>query len=225
MRSPDDHKASMLIYHWIRENQFIFTLAISTATLCVWIFYAHLLMLSHRRQRRPKLIINRGAGRNLNSLCLISNMSAEPIFINQIFFLLHTSEGTFSSDVTDVREVGDEDNPRDIILSQATHQGPLRQGDFTHIGSFAALIRRVTRQHGLEVDDKMFPSTGVTFHSIEIRVIAYYSSEPEAIGVMRGYELQGCEGSCGLYAIDHQTKQFTTRRQRLLVKREWISRE
>ncbi|GGJ92095.1 hypothetical protein [Pseudomonas matsuisoli] len=212
----------MFLYHWIRENQFIFTLGISTATLCVWIFYAHLLLLSHRRQRRPKLIINRGAGRDLNSLCLISNMSAEPVFINQIFFLLHTSKGVYACDVTDVREGGDEDNPREIVLSQATHQGPLRQGDFTHIGSFAALIRRTAKKHALDVDEHLFPSDGLTFHSIEIRVIAYYSSEPDAIGVMRGYELTGCEGICGLHAEDHQTKQFTTPRQRRWIRKRWM---
>lgn len=211
-----------MLYDWIRENNFIFTLGISTATLLVWIFYAHLLLLSHRRQRRPKLIINRGAGRDLRSLCLISNMSAEPIFINQIFFLLHTSKGTFSCDVTDEREGGEDENPGDIVLSQATHQGPLRTGDFTHIGSFASLISRVSEQHGLDVDYKLFPKGDISFHSIEIRVVAYYSSEPEAIGVMRGYELRGCDGACRLHAEDHQTKQFTTPRQRRLIKKQWI---
>jgi hypothetical protein len=214
-----------MFYEWIRENQFLFTLGISTGTLTVWIFYAHLLLLSHRRQRRPKLIINRGAGRNLNSLCLISNMSAEPIFINQIFFLLHTSQGTYSSDVTDVREGGDDENTNDIVLRQATHQGPLRTGDFTHIGSFATLIQRVTHQHGLAVDQGLSPKGDLVFNSIEIRVVAYYSSEPEAIGVMRGYELRGCDSACTLYAHDHQTKQYTTARQRRFVKRQWMAGE
>lgn len=69
---------------WVMENQQLITLLISASTLLVWVFYAQLLLLNFRRQRKPSLIINRGAGRGLGSLCLISNMSADPMFISQL---------------------------------------------------------------------------------------------------------------------------------------------
>ncbi|HAB65052.1 MAG TPA: hypothetical protein DCE49_12930, partial [Pseudomonas sp.] len=69
---------------WLMKNQQLVSLLISLSTLLVWMFYAHLLLRNFRRQRQPSLLINRGAGKGLGSLCIISNMSAEPMFINQL---------------------------------------------------------------------------------------------------------------------------------------------
>lgn len=48
---------------WIKEHQPLISLGISLSTLLVWVFYAQLLLRSFQRQRKPSLIINRGAER------------------------------------------------------------------------------------------------------------------------------------------------------------------
>ena len=65
---------------------------------------AQLLYLNFKRQRQPKIIINRGFGRTLQARCVISNMSPEPIFIEHIIAILHTDQGAISRDLIDFEE-------------------------------------------------------------------------------------------------------------------------
>jgi hypothetical protein len=208
---------------WLREYRDVLTLLISGCTLLVWIFYAQLLLSGFKRQRQPRLIINRGAGKGVGALCLLSNMSAEPIFINQLIVHLHTSRGTIKADVTDVRESSEDDFDQDVELYKATRQGPLKTGDFTHIGTFQKLISRVAIAHGLELKG-MHPPEGWVFECLEIHVIAFYGSDKHPIGVRRRFRLgQYKDHYCSLIAESRQTEQFTSRRQRRIVRKHWMT--
>lgn len=201
---------------WVREYQPLLTLMVSTCTLLVWLFYAHLLLANFKRQRRPNLIINRGAGKGLTSLCLISNMSAEPMFINQVLICLDTNRGSLLGDVTDIRESQEDEATPDLALYQTTHQGPLRSGDFTHIGSFQALLRRAAEQHGIDLRGHQ-PEGEWQFLGMEIRVVAFYGSDRHPLGVSRRFTLDGAE----LLPDSPLTRQLCTRRERRQV-RAWM---
>ncbi|MEW6174277.1 MAG: hypothetical protein AB1588_01130 [Pseudomonadota bacterium] len=201
---------------WVREYQPLLTLVVSTCTLLVWLFYAHLLLANFKRQRRPNLIINRGAGKGLTSLCLISNMSAEPMFINQVLICLDTNRGRLLGDVTDIRESQEDEATPDLALYQTTHQGPLRSGDFTHIGSFQALLRRAAEQHGIDLRGHQ-PEGEWQFLGMEIRVVAFYGSDRHPLGVSRRFTLDGAE----LLPDSPLTRQLCTRRERRQV-RGWM---
>lgn len=69
---------------WLNQNSGAISAVTGILTLMIWVFYAQLLYNGYVRQRRPRIIINRGSGKNLSSLCLISNMSAEAIFVQHI---------------------------------------------------------------------------------------------------------------------------------------------
>ncbi|MFK4136734.1 hypothetical protein ACI2KR_31375 [Pseudomonas luteola] len=208
---------------WLRENRDLLTLLISACTLLVWIFYAQLLLSSFKRQRRPRLVINRGAGKGVGSLCLLSNLSAEPIFIHQLIVRLHTSRGVLKADVTDVRESSEGNIDPGLELNKATRQGPLRTGDFTHIGTFQGLIRRVATTHGLELKG-LHPPEGWAFTGIEVCAVAYYGSDKQPIGVRRRFRLGPSEEHyCALIAESRQTEQLTSRRQRRLVRKHWMA--
>ena len=60
---------------WIKDNQGVVSVGVSIATLLIWIIYAQLLYLGFRRQRTPRMLINRGRKKDLDALCIISNMS------------------------------------------------------------------------------------------------------------------------------------------------------
>ncbi|TWI56574.1 hypothetical protein IQ22_01025 [Pseudomonas duriflava] len=208
---------------WLREYRDVLTLLISGCTLLVWVFYAQLLLSGFKRQRRPRLIINRGAGKGVGALCLLSNMSAEPIFINQLIVHLHTSRGTLKADVTDVRQSSEDDFDQEVELYKATRQGPLKTGDFTHIGTFQRLIARVAAAHDLELAG-LKPPEGWTFTGLEIYVIAFYGSDKQPIGVRRRFRLGQYEDHyCSLIAESRQTEQFTSIRQRRQVQRIWMA--
>ncbi len=206
---------------WILRYHPLLALVISTCTLLVWIFYAHLLLANFKRQRRPNLIINRGAGKGLGSLCLLSNMSAEPMFINQLLVRLDTSRGPLMGDVTDIRDGLGDEAPPDLSLYQTTRQGPLRSGEYSHIGTFQSLIRRVAEQHGIALDGHQ-PQGDWTFHTLEIRAVAFYGSDRHPLGVLRRFRLQAAaEGECTLVPESPLTHQLCSRRQRREVRR-WM---
>ncbi|UPQ84152.1 hypothetical protein M0M42_07065 [Pseudomonas knackmussii] len=209
---------------WLMNNQQLISLLISASTLLVWVFYAQLLLLNFRRQRKPSLIINRGAGKGLGSLCLISNMSAEPMFINQLTVSIETSKGPLEVDVTDIRQSIDEEDGAspDLPIYQTTHQGPMRSGDFIHIGTFQGMLLAVAEQHGIELDG-LKPVGDWEFHTLEVRAVAFYGPERHPIGVLRRFRLHGCgEPDCALIPESPFTHQLLSRRDRRKV-RQWLS--
>lgn len=90
------------MYEWIQEHNKVLSVLISFGTLLIWLVYAQLLYSGYRRQVRPRIVINRGKHRDLNALCIISNMSAEAVFVEHILARLETSEGTVLEDVTEL---------------------------------------------------------------------------------------------------------------------------
>ena len=81
------------MYKWIVEHHQVLSVLASLGSVVIWLVYAQLLYLGFRRQRSPRLIINRGRNKDINALCLISNMSAESVFIEYIIAELDI--GTF----------------------------------------------------------------------------------------------------------------------------------
>lgn len=208
---------------WLKDNHQLVSLVISASTLLVWVFYAQLLLLNFKRQRKPSLIINRGAGHGLSSLCLISNMSAEPMFINQLVVRIETSKGPLELDVTDIRQSIDDETAAspDLAIYQTTHQGPLRSGDFIHIGTFRGMLRGVADRHGIELDGYR-PIGDRKFHTLEIRAVAFYGPERHPIGVLRRFQLADRGGpDCILIPESPFTEQLLSRRDRRKVL-DWL---
>lgn len=207
---------------WVIQYKDALTVMISIGTLIVWVMYAQLLLNNYRRQRQPRIIINRGAGKGIGSLCLISNMSAEPIFINQIVLLLNTNQGQLCCDVTDIREESKGEIEQDLVLHNATRQGPLGTGDFTHIGTFATLIQRLAALHDVPMHGHK-PGEGWSFEGLEVRVIAFYGSDKHAIGASRAFTLANCdEGGSQLIAQARESVQFNSHWQRRQVRKHWM---
>lgn len=209
---------------WLKDNHQLISLIISASTLLVWVFYAQLLLLNFRRQRKPSLIINRGAGKGLSSLCLISNMSAEPMFISQLVVRIESSKGPLEVDVTDIRQSIDDETGAspDLAIHQTTHQGPLRTGEFIHIGTFQGMLRRVAERHGIELDGHR-PVGDWAFHALEIRAVAFYGPERHPIGVLRRFHLyERGDPDCALIPETPFTQQLLSRSGRRRARR-WMT--
>ncbi|QOR39527.1 hypothetical protein HNO52_14125 [Billgrantia diversa] len=221
------------MFDWLSQHGDKVSVLTDIGTLLVWVVYAQLLYFSFRRQRRPRLLINRGRKKDIDALCLISNMSAEPIFIQHIIAELVTSRGSVRLDVTDCTETYDEDDRKEEgvrsassrsvypspMVQDGSHQGPLAPGNFVHIDSFGALTKRLAYDGSFEMEG-IRPRNGVIFRSLTIRIICIYGSEDLPIGAERCFEFIEQQPECGLVPATWDTKRLSSPWQRRRLCRE-----
>ncbi len=224
---------------WISQHHDSLTALTSIGTLLIWLVYAQLLYKGYRRQRRPRLIINRGKRKDINALCIISNMGAEPVFIEYIVAELETSRGSIVMDVTDFergyferdyddRGEGDEQNEPDEVPDRVrdnTRQGPVQPGDFLHIGTFQNIVRRMARHAKIEMQG-FRPAGDLEFERLTIQLIGIYGPEDLPMGAERSFTLHASGEQCDLAPLTWDTKHKNSRRQRhrLRAKLEQLNR-
>jgi len=175
------------MWQWINDNAQALSVFTGLGTLLVWLLYAQLLLASFRRQRQPRILINQGWGSQIDSICLISNMSHEPIYIQNIAMTIDATDGDYSGSVTDL----DTDAPDGSeSLGHITRQGPLASGAFMNTGTFRALIRQVAHQAGLtESQDRPIAAIGI--NSITLDVMTSYGPETGAMAFSRRFIIEG----------------------------------
>ncbi|MBW6391751.1 hypothetical protein [Billgrantia antri] len=219
------------MFDWLNQHGETISVLTDIGTLLIWLVYAQLLYFGFRRQRRPRLLINRGRKKDIDALCIISNMSAEPVFIQHIVAELETSQGVIRLDVTDRTESysdGDEHRQEDDsaattnpspIVRDGSHQGPLGSGDFVHIDSFGALTRRLAHDGGIEMAGYR-PLNDVVFRALTVRLICVYGSEDLPVGAERRFEFINEQPGCGLVPATWDTKRLSSPWQRRRLCRE-----
>jgi hypothetical protein len=77
---------------WISEHHRVLSVLTNIGMLFVWIVYLQLFLSSYKRQTRPKILINVGAGRSIDARCLLSNMSSEAIYVESLIATLETEK-------------------------------------------------------------------------------------------------------------------------------------
>lgn len=217
------------MFDWLVAHQELVTILTNIGTLLIWLVYAQLLYFGFRRQRRPRLIINRGRNKDIHARCIISNMSAEPIYIQHILAELKTTEGELVMDVTDWEERPSGEGgefarqaPREDTPSDGTRQGPLQAGDFLHIASFNDLIRTIAEENAIDLRDGR-PVGDLAFVSLTIRLICIYGSEDQPIGAERCFYLKDDKHPYSLVPDNWDTRRLASiwqrRKLRQLIKR------
>lgn len=194
---------------WLNDNAQAISAVTSICTLFVWVFYAQLLYNGYVRQRRPRIIVNRGKGIGTDALCLISNMSSEAIYIQHLVAVLHAHDSTYELDVVEYQQQSGDDHE----ASYRTHQGPLASGDYLHIQSFGSIIEQLTQHWQLDKQklNQQKPE-------LEIRVIAIYGSEDMPVGASRRFALNlDAPPLHQLTPLKVDTKRMNSRRERKRV--------
>ncbi|MEA1081099.1 hypothetical protein [Marinobacter qingdaonensis] len=216
--------------NWLSQHHQSITALTSIATLMIWLVYAQLLYKGYRRQRRPRLIINRGKSKDINALCIISNMSAEPVFIEYIVAELQTSHGTIVMDVTDLeRGYDDQGKPEGVeqegqrpiadVVRDNTRQGPLESGGYLHIGTFRDIVERVAKAADIELQGYR-PTNGIEFQWLTIQLIGIYGPEDLPMGAERSFKLHAADDQCDLTPDSWDTKHQNSRLQRYRLRRK-----
>lgn len=223
------------MYDWINQHESVINVLINVGILLIWLIYAQLLYLGFRRQRRPRVIINRGKRNDIEALCIISNMSAEAVYIEYIIARLETSHGTINMNVTEFEQEYSEEDEHEHTegrsqsrrfapnaIRDSTRQGPLDSGDFIHIGKFGDLVHRLARSANIEMRDHR-PLNGLKFRRLTIRLVLVYGSEDEPVSVSRSFDFYSTEkaGEARLLVpVTWDTRRSTSLWQRLRLRKE-----
>ncbi|EPC04297.1 hypothetical protein L861_02970 [Litchfieldella anticariensis FP35 = DSM 16096] len=200
---------------WFSANASAINAIASVLTLFVWLFYAQLLYAGYKRQRRPRILINRGRGKDIHSLCIISNMSAESIYVQGIVAVLETSDGELKLDISEYQQSEDEDRQR-----YQTHQGPLESGDYLHVDTFHDIVRRVAGAHHIDLDGYR-PRGDVSFQSLEIRLLSIYGPEDRPIGARRRFLFEDDGQACSIRPTTLDTQRLNSAQERRMIQR-WM---
>lgn len=194
------------MWTWIASNHQVISALVNIAMLFVWIAYLQVFVSSYRRQKRSNILINRGAGSGLEARCLISNMSAEAIYIESLIVSVETTDGQWSRPVTELLE-GRSD------LELATRQGPLQAGQLIDVGSFQSLIQPVL-QSGTGLGGAAASSGLDNLVAFEIKVIAVHGSEDLLSGAARRFDVIRRQDRLLLKGHAVATHQIRSRRER-----------
>lgn len=194
---------------WLNQNGQAISAITSVCTLFVWVFYAQLLYDGYVRQRRPRIIINRGKGVGMKALCLISNMSNEAVYVQHLIAVLYTPDGSYALDVVEYQQEGDQQEED----CYRTHQGPLNSGDYLHVQSFNSILKQIVKYW--EIDDSVLDQKGL---SLGIRVVAIYGSEDMPTGAWRTFKLDlSASPTRQLSPTTIDTHRMSSKRQRKRV--------
>ncbi|QCF25782.1 hypothetical protein [Hydrocarboniclastica marina] len=176
---------------WIKNNSELLMVVANFGTLLIWLFYAQLLFLGYRRERRPRILINKGVGAaDLDAPCLICNMSKEPVFVQSILVELATNDGRYLTSATDTEE-GEQDTTKTSI-GRRTRQGPLESGVCLEVPSFRILLQKGADAAGVELQDGLPVDPEVKLEKLTVTVVAIYGPEDDPFGAERVFGLD-CE--------------------------------
>lgn len=205
------------MWEFVKANHGAISAVATVVTLIVWALYFQLLLNSYRHRVRPKININRGGGPSTSSRCVISNMSAEAVYVEAIILTLRDGDKRrvcYLSDL-DVSLSSDRDERTQLF------QGPLAAGEFIDIGSFDGLIERASDT--FERGDMIAADA----HRLEVMVVATYTAEGGLIAAERRYDLDRRGGQGILTPITFTTRQIRSRKERRNIERiilDWYER-
>lgn len=216
------------LWQWITENASTFSGITSVGMLIIWATYLQLLLHNFRMQRRSQIIINRGKGRDIHSVCLFSNMSQQSVFIDLVMARITTSNTQWVCNITDV--VDDTGKPLAIVrqeegvdasLNEFTRQGPMVSGGYREAGTFANMIHQAGMAQNVEFDEHFDIAGDDALVSIEIRLIAIFGSESHQVGACRTFyaEKSDEDGRILLIPDSSETQQLRKRSSRRTLQR------
>ncbi|OWU85661.1 hypothetical protein ATO6_01655 [Oceanicola sp. 22II-s10i] len=200
---------------WIANHSGALNFAVNLGMFFVWVAYLQLFLMTYLRARKPRLIINRGTGSDVDSLCLVSNMSEQPVYPQNVFCTIHHAGGACSATITDrdllQKSAGDE-RPRGI-----TSQGPLSRGGFMSMGTFRNMLEITAEMSDDCPGDLM--SEPDQIESMEILVIAAFGGDDLEIAAKRTYRIDTGTDPWEVIPIGPDTKQVASRSERKQIRR------
>lgn len=198
---------------WLIEHRQLISIFIDVGMLLVWITYLQIFSAGFRRQRKATILINVGQSQGLDTHCLVTNMSAEPIYIHTVFATLGWRGGSVTCPVT---ELGGESWSKPSDLELWTRQGPLASANIRDMGALKAIIDHVRRSTSSTGEA---PPPGREPLTLEIRIVAIYGSEDLPVAASRHFDIVPTHDEPALRARSYAARQIRSRRERRQIAR------
>ncbi|MGK7295343.1 MAG: hypothetical protein ACNS61_05840 [Candidatus Wenzhouxiangella sp. M2_3B_020] len=136
------------IWQWALHHTAILNVIMNTVMVLIWVAYLQIFLVNFLRQRRTVLHIGRGAAKDENARCIVTNMGSEPAYIVGIVADLLFDDRRERALVTDKEEIAPDAVNRPL---ERTNQGPLSAGEAIDVGSFWELAERARLRLGLDL--------------------------------------------------------------------------
>lgn len=198
---------------WLSENANLIAAAANIGLLAVWILYAQLFYKRYHRQRRPRLIVDQMSARGPESVCTLTNLSAEPVYLECVLAVAITEDGEFSCPVTEQEPITTSEQSRLSIVAKM-RQGPIGVGELVTLGKLDDLARRALG--GVDAPDGSLQA----LKWIDIRVVATMSSEDSPIGASKRFNVGFGDGAFARSTTLGTAQLYSRRDQRRV--RAWI---
>ena len=196
---------------WIQSNSQLLSIGINVAMVLIWLVYLRLFIQTIRKNERFSILITRGGGQRASAHCMICNMSAQIVYVMSVTVTIRSDTGNSTHAITDVRRPSDTGKGGDV--REHTHQGPLESGEMMDLGSFESVIERAYDSAG---SGSLDLETG--HYSVEILVMAHYSSENLPIAATRSFDIRPDGDDPLIVPTSPRTRQIRSNRER---KRLW----
>ena len=192
------------MWDWVKESANALAMIASYGTLIVWLTYLQILVVGVKRQRRANILITRGKGADLEAGLLVSNMSAEAIYVKSLIARIEMGERSVEHSLSDLESISDQDEHT---------QGPLDAGEWMRIGSFQDVVEQLAREEGGAADDWR-----ETLTAIELTVAAVYGPDDLLAGATRRFEVDSSQDPSRMRPDEPDTRQIRSRRERRALK-------
>lgn len=193
---------------WITEHSDLINVMSNVGMLVVWITYLQVFLAGYRRQKKATILINRGGGGGLDAHCLVTNMSAEAIYVHTLIARLKGPSGTIACPITEPDESEQWQEPSDLRLW--TRQGPLESGKVRDMGTMQAILDHV-RSACLSADAVQAARNA---DELELQVIAVYGSEDVMVAARRCFRIVHDPAGMELRPLTLATEQIRSLRER-----------
>jgi hypothetical protein len=202
------------MWQWLLDNHGAVGAVASILTLFVWALYFQLLYNNYRRLRRPKILINRGAGQTAQARCIVANMSAEAIYVEAVLVSFDPDQSGGEPTVCSLSDL-DTSAPMENDPRRSWLQGPLQSGELIDIGSYQSLIDKAAAGNETEAAQHGRPPV----HALGVTVVATYLSEDRLVAAERVFDLEPCGPSVRLRPRTFTARQIRSHADRASIEK------
>jgi hypothetical protein len=217
--AADDESYDM--WDWLKDNHGAVSATASILTLFVWTLYFQLLYNNYRRLRRPRILINRGAGQTTDAKCIVANMSAEAIYIEAVLLSFGSEDADAEPTVCSLSDLDTTTAQEDVDPRRAWLQGPLHSGELIDIGSYQSLMDKASGSAGGAREDEDGRAVAA---KLTVTVVASYLSEDGLVAAERVFDLDDTARPTRLMPRRTSARQIRSTRSRRSIERLMMRR-
>lgn len=202
---------------WLVEHASLAANIASLLMLLVWLFYTAIFYREFRRQRRPFLILHQGRGYDLDSTCLLVNLSKEPVHVSCVLMRLQMDRGLYTKRIRDFQQITPDSDLGSRDVQTLLKQGPLTSGGFLVLGTFRELLDAALEDasrtilgytEGIGLNEFVGVLHEITFHAVVL-----HGAYDRPVGAARSFAVTATDSEARIRPTAPLTRQMNSSAQ------------